>query len=58
MQRVSVLIAFVTGLVIWMVLWAVIGAKAFDAFLPLIGLVVIAAVWELLSPVIKQYIRP
>lgn len=57
-RAVKVLVAFVIGLVFWMVLWAVIGAKAFDAFLPLIGFVVVAAVWQLLEPVIKQYIRP
>ena len=43
------LLTTITGLAIWIVLWA-IGVKSFDAFLITIVLVVLAATWQLLSP--------
>ncbi len=35
----GILAALVSGLVLWIVLWAVIGTKSFDGFLPTIGIV-------------------
>jgi hypothetical protein len=43
------LLTTITGLVIWIVLWA-IGVKSFDAFLITILLVLLAAAWQLVSP--------
>jgi hypothetical protein len=43
------LLTTITGLVIWIVLWA-IGVKSFDAFLITILLVLLAATWQLVSP--------
>lgn len=54
----QVLVAFVAGLVLWLVMWAVLGTKPFDGFLPTIGFVLIAVIARLAAPVIKEYIRP
>jgi Mn2+/Fe2+ NRAMP family transporter len=43
------LLTLITGLVVWIVLWA-IGAKAFDAFLITLLMLVIAAATRLLVP--------
>jgi hypothetical protein len=44
----GVLLTLITGLVIWVVLWA-IGAKSFDAFMITVLMLVIAAAGYLLS---------
>jgi hypothetical protein len=49
----SVLVALTVGLVFWIVAWA-LGAKAFDAFLVTVFLVVIAATARMVSPFLKQ----
>jgi hypothetical protein len=46
---VGLLLTFITGLVIWVVLWA-IGVKSFDAFMLTVGLVFIAAAGRLIAP--------
>jgi hypothetical protein len=48
-----VLWALMVGLVVWIVLWA-IGAKAFDAFLITVALVVGATAWHLLKPFVDR----
>ena len=45
----GVLLTLIAGLVVWVVLWA-IGAKAFDAFLLTLVMLVIAAAVRLLMP--------
>ena len=45
----GVLLTLIAGLVVWVVLWAV-GAKAFDAFLLTLVMLVIAAAVRLLVP--------
>ena len=45
----GVLLTLITGLVVWVVLWA-IGAKAFDAFLITLVMLVVAAAMRLLVP--------
>ena len=49
----SILVALAAGLVIWIVLWA-LGAKADDAFLITIALVLVATAARLLSPFLNQ----
>jgi predicted PurR-regulated permease PerM len=50
---VSVLVALVTGLVVWIVLWA-FGVKGVDSFMITIALVVAAATYELFAPFLRQ----
>jgi hypothetical protein len=45
----GLLLTTIAGLVIWVVLWAV-GAKAFDAFMITVVMVVIAAAVRLVTP--------
>ena len=45
----GVLLTLIAGLVVWVVLWA-IGAKAFDAFLLTLVMLVVAAAVRLLAP--------
>jgi hypothetical protein len=45
----GVLLTLIAGLVVWVVLWA-IGAKAFDAFLLTLVMLVVAAGVRLLVP--------
>jgi hypothetical protein len=45
----GVLVTLIAGLVVWVVLWA-IGAKAFDAFLITLVMLVVAAAMRLLMP--------
>jgi hypothetical protein len=45
----GVLLTLITGLVVWVVLWA-IGAKALDAFLITLVMLVVAAAVRLLVP--------
>ncbi|HEY8866305.1 MAG TPA: hypothetical protein VIM22_05175 [Solirubrobacteraceae bacterium] len=47
----GLLIATVTGLAVWIVLWAV-GSKAFDSFMIAMAIVVIAATARILAPYI------
>jgi len=56
-RAVQVLIALVIGLVIWLVLWS-LGAKADDAFLPLILLILGGAVARLMTPYINEKLKP
>jgi hypothetical protein len=42
-------LTMITGLVIWIILWA-IGVKSVDAFLITILMVLLAATWQLVSP--------
>ena len=53
----SVFVALLVGLVIWEVAWA-FGIKAFDAFLITLLLVLIAVTGRVLTPFVKEYIRP
>jgi hypothetical protein len=45
----GLLLTTITGLVVWIVLWA-IGVKSFDAFLITMALVLLAATARLLTP--------
>jgi hypothetical protein len=49
----ATLVALTVGLVVWIVVWAV-GAKAFDAFLLTILIVLPAAAWQVFGPGIKK----
>jgi Mn2+/Fe2+ NRAMP family transporter len=49
----SVLVALTVGLVFWIVAWS-LGAKAFDAFLVTVLLVVVTAATRMVSPFVKQ----
>jgi uncharacterized membrane protein len=51
---VIVLVTFTIGLVWWLVAWALLGIKAFDAFLLTIALTVGAAAYTLVKPFIDQ----
>jgi uncharacterized membrane protein len=51
---VIVLITFTIGLVWWLVAWALLGIKAFDAFLLTIALTVGAAAYTIVKPFIDQ----
>jgi predicted PurR-regulated permease PerM len=53
----QVLVALTVGLVAWIVLWA-LGAKSFDAFLPLAFLVVMAATMRIAQPYIDKLLKP
>ena len=53
----KILVALTTGLVIWIVLWA-LGTKALDSFLITLALVLIAVVVELTEPWVKAQLRP
>lgn len=53
----QVLIAFVIGLILWIVLWA-LGAKADDAFLPLIVFVLIGVVARMMTPYLRNLLKP
>ena len=50
------LVALTVGLVFWIVAWA-FGAKAFDAFLVTVFLVVSAAAVSAISPFVKKLLR-
>jgi Mg/Co/Ni transporter MgtE len=52
----GVLVALMVGLVFWIVAWA-FGAKAFDAFLVTILLVVMAAALRTVMPFVKHLLR-
>ena len=45
----GIILTLITGLVVWVVLWA-IGAKALDAFLLTLTMLIIAAAVRLLVP--------
>jgi hypothetical protein len=49
--------AFTTGLMIWIALWAN-GAKAFDAFLIPVALLVIAVTGRMLTPYVRERLLP
>ena len=49
----SVLVALIVGLVIWIAAWS-FGVKAFDAFLIVVALVVGAAAYRMMSPFLDQ----
>jgi uncharacterized membrane protein len=51
---VIVLITFTIGLVWWLVAWALLGIKAFDAFLLTIALTVGAAAYTIVKPFLDQ----
>jgi hypothetical protein len=51
---VIVLITFTIGLVWWLVAWALLGIKAFDAFLLTIALTVGAAAYTIVKPFVDQ----
>ena len=53
----GVLVALTVGLVFWITAWA-FGIKAFDAFLITLLLVLIAVTGRVLTPFVKEYIRP
>ena len=49
-----VLVTFTVGLVWWLVAWALLGIKAFDAFLLTAALVVGAAAFEIAKPFLDR----
>jgi hypothetical protein len=49
--------AFTVGLIIWIVLWAN-GAKAFDAFLIPVFLLVIGATMRMVLPYVRERLLP
>ena len=51
------LAAFTVGLIIWIVLWAN-GAKAFDAFLIPLALVVVAVTMRIAMPFVRERLLP
>ena len=51
------LVAFTTGLVIWLVMWS-LGVKAFDAFMITILLTLLAATWRIMAPFVHRLLRP
>lgn len=51
------LVALTVGLIIWIVMWA-LGVKAFDAFLIVILLTLIAATARIASPFINKLVKP
>ncbi|MFL5884091.1 MAG: hypothetical protein ACJ77M_03395 [Thermoleophilaceae bacterium] len=53
----KILVALTTGLVAWIVLWA-LGTKPLDSFLITIALVLIAVVATLTEPWIREQFRP
>jgi len=53
----GVLLTLITGLVIWIVLWA-IGAKSFDAFLITMVMVLLAAVAHIIWPTLPGNRKP
>jgi hypothetical protein len=52
----GILVALAAGLVFWLTAWA-LGAKAFDAFLVPIALVLMAVTARMLAPFVKQLTR-
>ena len=50
-------VAFTVGLVIWIVLWAN-GAKAFDAFLIPVFLLVVGATMRIALPFVRERLLP
>jgi uncharacterized membrane protein len=48
-----VLVALLVGLVWWITAWA-FGIKSFDAFMLSVGLVVVAAAYQLMKPFLDQ----
>jgi hypothetical protein len=53
----SVYVALMAGLVFWVVAWA-FGAKAIDAFMVPLALVLIAVTARLVGPFVREYLRP
>ena len=53
----SVVVALTVGLVVWIVLWAN-GAKAFDAFLIPLFLVIGAATFRMVMPYVRERLLP
>ena len=53
----GVLLTLITGLVVWIVLWA-LGVKSFDAFMITILLVISAATARLVEPFVRERLRP
>jgi uncharacterized membrane protein len=49
----AVLVALLVGLVWWISAWA-FGIKAFDAFMLTVGLVVVAAAYQMIKPFLDQ----
>jgi uncharacterized membrane protein YoaK (UPF0700 family) len=54
----GVLVSLTVGLILWIVLWALGGAKPFDAFLIPCFLVVMAAAAQIAKPYIEKLIKP
>jgi len=54
----GVLVSLTVGLVIWVVLWALGGAKPFDAFLIPVFLVVTAAAVHIAKPYVERLLKP
>jgi hypothetical protein len=50
-------VAFTVGLIIWIVLWAN-GAKAFDAFLIPVFLLLIGATMRMVLPYVRERLLP
>ncbi len=49
--------AFTVGLIIWIVLWAN-GAKAFDAFMIPVLLLIVAATLRIVMPYVRERLLP
>lgn len=54
----GVLVSLAVGLVIWLVLWAIGGAKPFDAFLIPLFLVVVGATLHIAKPYLDKLLKP
>jgi hypothetical protein len=54
---VGTVAAFTAGLMIWLVLWA-LGAKAFDAFLIPVFLLVVGATMRMVIPYVRERLQP
>jgi uncharacterized membrane protein YoaK (UPF0700 family) len=54
----GVLVSLAVGLIIWIVLWALGGAKPFDAFLIPVFLVVMAAAMQIAKPYVEKLLKP
>jgi hypothetical protein len=52
----GILVALAAGLVFWISAWA-LGAKAFDAFLVTVALVVMAATARIAAPFVRRLTR-
>lgn len=53
----QVFVALTVGLVFWIVAWT-FGVKAFDGFLVTMALVLMAVTARIVTPFVKEYLKP